>query len=58
MRFFAAFRAAGYHTIGVDQTLLDGVTALDITAAQATAAFVATVDSLDVLVNCRRAPAP
>jgi len=47
----AAFRAAGYHTIGVDRTLLDGVTALDITDAQATAAFVATVDSLDVLVN-------
>jgi NAD(P)-dependent dehydrogenase (short-subunit alcohol dehydrogenase family) len=47
----AAFRAAGYHAIGVDRTPLDGVTALDITDAPSTAAFAATVDSLDVLVN-------
>jgi NAD(P)-dependent dehydrogenase (short-subunit alcohol dehydrogenase family) len=47
----AAFRDAGYRTIGVDCAAADGFTALDVTDAAAVAAFGADLDSLSVLVN-------
>jgi NAD(P)-dependent dehydrogenase (short-subunit alcohol dehydrogenase family) len=47
----AAFRQAGYRSIGVDRVPADGVVSLDVTDAPAVAAFAADVDALAVLVN-------
>jgi NAD(P)-dependent dehydrogenase (short-subunit alcohol dehydrogenase family) len=47
----AAFRDAGYRTVGVDCAAADGLTVLDVTNAEAVAAFAADLDSLAVLVN-------
>ncbi len=48
---FAAFRQAGYRTIGVDRAPAEGVDALDVTDAAAVTAFAANLDALAVLVN-------
>lgn len=48
---FRGFQQAGYRTIGVDCVHTDGVTKLDVTDAAAVAAFAASLDALDVLVN-------
>ena len=47
----AAFRDAGYRTIGVDCAAAEGVTRLDVTDTDAVTAFAGTIESLDVLVN-------
>lgn len=47
----AAFRQAGYRTVGVDRNAADGVTSLDVTDTAAVADFAATFERLDVLVN-------
>jgi NAD(P)-dependent dehydrogenase (short-subunit alcohol dehydrogenase family) len=47
----AAFRHAGYRTIGVDCVPADGVARLDVTDTAAITAFVADLDALTVLVN-------
>jgi len=47
----AAFRQAGYRTIGVDRAPAEGVDALDVTDAAAVTAFAANLDALAVLVN-------
>jgi len=47
----AAFRQAGYRTIGVDRAPAAGVDALDVTDAAAVTAFAANLDALAVLVN-------
>jgi NAD(P)-dependent dehydrogenase (short-subunit alcohol dehydrogenase family) len=47
----AAFREAGYRTIGVDCAPAAGVTTLDVTDGPAVAAFAANLDPLAVLVN-------
>ena len=47
----AAFRRAGYRTIGVDRAPVEGVDALDVTDAAAVTAFAANLDALAVLVN-------
>jgi NAD(P)-dependent dehydrogenase (short-subunit alcohol dehydrogenase family) len=48
---FAAFRQAGYRTIGIDRTPAEGVEMLDVTDAAAVTAFAANLDALSVLVN-------
>jgi NAD(P)-dependent dehydrogenase (short-subunit alcohol dehydrogenase family) len=48
---FAAFRQAGYRTIGVDCAPAEGVQRLDITDAAAVTAFAASLERLTVLVN-------
>ena len=47
----AAFRDAGYQTIGVDCAAGGGVTPLDVTDTAAVTAFASSLESLDVLVN-------
>ena len=47
----AAFRHAGYHTIGVDCAAAGGVTPLDVTDTAAVTAFADSLEALDVLVN-------
>jgi NAD(P)-dependent dehydrogenase (short-subunit alcohol dehydrogenase family) len=47
----AAFRQAGYRTIGVDRAPAAGVSILDVTDGAAVAAFGANLDALAVLVN-------
>jgi NAD(P)-dependent dehydrogenase (short-subunit alcohol dehydrogenase family) len=47
----AAFRQAGYRTIGVDCAPAGGVTMLDVTDTSAVTAFAKNVDALAVLVN-------
>jgi NAD(P)-dependent dehydrogenase (short-subunit alcohol dehydrogenase family) len=47
----AAFRGAGYHTVGVDCVPAEGLEALDVTDTAAVNAFAARLDSLSVLVN-------
>jgi NAD(P)-dependent dehydrogenase (short-subunit alcohol dehydrogenase family) len=47
----AAFRQAGYRTIGVDCVPAEGVDTLDVTNAAAVSAFAANLDALNVLVN-------
>jgi len=47
----AAFRDAGYHTIGVDCAAAAGVTPLDVTETAAVTAFAERLETLDVLVN-------
>jgi NAD(P)-dependent dehydrogenase (short-subunit alcohol dehydrogenase family) len=47
----AAFRQAGYRTIGVDCAPAEGVTMLDVTDTSAVTAFAKNVDPLAVLVN-------
>jgi NAD(P)-dependent dehydrogenase (short-subunit alcohol dehydrogenase family) len=47
----AAFRQAGYRTIGVDCAAAEGVTPLDVTDTAAVTACAASLDSLAVLVN-------
>ena len=46
-----AFRHAGYRVTGVDRVSADGVTSLDVTDTAAVAAFAASIDTLDVLIN-------
>lgn len=48
---FAAFRQAGYRTIGIDCAPAEDVEMLDVTDAAAVTAFVANLDTLSVLVN-------
>jgi NAD(P)-dependent dehydrogenase (short-subunit alcohol dehydrogenase family) len=48
---FAAFRRAGYRTIGIDRAPAEGVEMLDVTDAAAVTAFAANLDALSVLVN-------
>ena len=48
---FAAFRQAGYRTIGVDCAPAEGVETLDVTDTAAVTAFAANLDALTVLVN-------
>jgi NAD(P)-dependent dehydrogenase (short-subunit alcohol dehydrogenase family) len=47
----AAFRQAGYRTIGIDCVPADGVERLDVTDAAAVTAFATTLDRLSVLIN-------
>jgi NAD(P)-dependent dehydrogenase (short-subunit alcohol dehydrogenase family) len=47
----AAFRQAGYRTVGVDRTPAEGITSLDVTDSAAVSAFAMTFDALAVLVN-------
>ena len=47
----AAFRQAGYRTVGVDRAPAEGVTRLDVTDSAAVSAFATTFDALAVLVN-------
>jgi 2-dehydro-3-deoxy-D-gluconate 5-dehydrogenase len=47
----AAFRQAGYRTIGVDCAPADGVERLDVTDAAAVTAFASNLDRLTVLIN-------
>jgi 2-dehydro-3-deoxy-D-gluconate 5-dehydrogenase len=47
----SAFRDAGYHVIGVDRASAEGVASLDVTDTAAVAAFAASFDTLDVLIN-------
>jgi NAD(P)-dependent dehydrogenase (short-subunit alcohol dehydrogenase family) len=47
----AAFRHAGYRTIGVDCAPAEGVERLDVTDGTAVAAFAADLGALTVLVN-------
>ena len=47
----AAFRQAGYRTIGVDRAPAEGVSTLDVTDGAAVDAFGANLDALAVLVN-------
>ena len=47
----AAFRRAGYRTIGVDCAPAEGVARLDVTDPAAVTAFAANLDTLAVLVN-------
>jgi NAD(P)-dependent dehydrogenase (short-subunit alcohol dehydrogenase family) len=47
----AAFRQAGYRTVGVDRAPAEGVTTLDVTDSAAVSAFATTFDALAVLVN-------
>jgi NAD(P)-dependent dehydrogenase (short-subunit alcohol dehydrogenase family) len=47
----SAFRNAGYRVIGVDRVAADGVTSLDVTDTAAVAAFAASIDTLDALIN-------
>jgi NAD(P)-dependent dehydrogenase (short-subunit alcohol dehydrogenase family) len=47
----AAFRDAGYRTIGVDCAPAEDVTKLDVTDAAAVTAFTGNIDALSVLVN-------
>jgi 2-dehydro-3-deoxy-D-gluconate 5-dehydrogenase len=47
----SAFRDAGYQVTGVDRVSADGVTSLDITDTAAVAAFAASFDTLDALIN-------
>lgn len=46
-----AFRGAGYQVTGVDRVSADGVTSLDVTDTAAVAAFAASFDTLDALIN-------
>src|SRR4029450_5097392 len=48
---FAAFRQAGYRTIGVDRAPAEGVDMLDVTDAAPVTAFAPNLDGLAVLVN-------
>ncbi len=48
---FAAFRQAGYRTMGIDCAPADGVELLDVTDAAAVTAFAAKLETLSVLVN-------
>ena len=48
---FDGFRDAGYQTIGIDAAAADGLHVLDVTDTDAVAAFVASLESLSVLVN-------
>jgi NAD(P)-dependent dehydrogenase (short-subunit alcohol dehydrogenase family) len=48
---FAAFREAGYRTIGVDCAPAEAVETLDVTDTAAVTAFAANVDALSVLIN-------
>ena len=48
---FAAFRHAGYRTIGVDRVPAEGVARLDVTDTAAVTAFAANFDELSVLIN-------
>jgi 2-dehydro-3-deoxy-D-gluconate 5-dehydrogenase len=47
----SAFRDAGYQVTGVDRVSADGVTSLDVTDTAAVAAFAASFDTLDALIN-------
>ena len=47
----SAFRDAGYQVTGVDRVSADGVTSLDVTDTASVAAFAASFDTLDVLIN-------
>ena len=47
----SAFRDAGYQVTGVDRVSADGVTSLDVTYTASVAAFAASFDTLDVLIN-------
>lgn len=47
----AAFRDAGYRTIGVDCAAGEGLVALDVTDTAAVGALAASIDDLAVLVN-------
>ena len=47
----AAFRQAGYRTIGVDCSPAEGVETLDVTDDAAVTAFAANLDALAVLIN-------
>ena len=47
----SAFRDAGYHATGIDRASAEGVTSLDVTDTAAVAAFAASFDALDVLIN-------
>ena len=47
----SAFRNAGYRVTGVDRVAADGVTSLDVTDTAAVAAFAASIDTLDALIN-------
>ena len=47
----SAFRSAGYQVTGVDRVSADGVTSLDVTDTAAVAAFAASFDTLDALIN-------
>ena len=46
-----AFRSAGYQVTGVDRVSAEGVTSLDVTDTAAVAAFAASFDRLDALIN-------
>ena len=47
----SAFRDAGYRVIGVDCAAAAGVRTLDVADPAAVAAFAATLETLDVLIN-------
>ena len=47
----SAFRNAGYQVTGVDRVSADGVTSLDVTDTAAVAAFAASFETLDALIN-------
>ena len=47
----SAFRNAGYQVTGVDRVSADGVISLDVTDTAAVAAFAASFDTLDALIN-------
>ena len=47
----SAFRNAGYRVTGVDRVSADGVAGLDVTDTAAVAAFAASIDTLDALIN-------
>jgi 2-dehydro-3-deoxy-D-gluconate 5-dehydrogenase len=47
----AAFRQAGYRTLGVDCAPAEGVERLDVTDAAAVTAFATKLDTLSVLIN-------
>src|SRR4026208_996552 len=47
----AASRNPGYRVTGVDRVAADGVTSLDVTDTAAVAAFAASIDTLDALIN-------
>src|SRR4051794_36343639 len=47
----AAFRRAGYRTVGVDRVAAEDVDIVDVTDSVAVAAFASRLDSLSVLVN-------
>ena len=47
----SAFRNAGYQVTGVDRVSADGVASLDVTDTAAVAAFAASFETLDALIN-------